>query len=84
MPAIPSLTGKPTYGVFVPFGRRRLALRRGLGTAEEAFAFASRVRAERFHDTDKVIVVREADGEIVTEPAMPESANASLQVREEE
>ncbi len=71
-----SRDGEPTLGVFVLHGRKgkRLPLRRGLHTVEEALAFANHVREERFHDPEKVIIVREGDGEIVTEPDAPAQA----------
>jgi hypothetical protein len=63
----------PTYGVFVRFRRQRLTLRRHLPTLEEGLAFAREIRTLRFHNPDRVILVRETDDAIVDEPIAPVS-----------
>jgi hypothetical protein len=63
-----------TYGVFVRFRQKRLALRRGIPCIEDAVAIAEALRAERLHGRDDVFVARERDGEAVTaadEPTDP-------------
>jgi hypothetical protein len=50
--------------VFVRFRGRRLTAARGL-SLQQALRFAARMRAERFHDRDHVMVVDERSGEMV-------------------
>jgi hypothetical protein len=70
----------PTYGVLVKHRRSHLTLRRGFATLEEAHAFANEVRALRFHEPERVFIVREPDGAIVSAPqidtAAPEPASS--------
>jgi hypothetical protein len=63
-----------TYGVFVHFRNRRLSLRRGLPTLDDAVAFMREIRTIRFHNHKDVFIVREPDGATVPEPEAPISA----------
>jgi hypothetical protein len=62
---------EPTYSVFVRFrSGQRLTLKRW-APLEVALRFASRVRRERSHQADDIIVVDDASGEAVDEASIP-------------
>jgi hypothetical protein len=48
--------------VFTPFRKGRLALARHLGSLSDAFAFAARVSAGRFHDASSLFIVDDHTG----------------------
>ena len=60
-------TGHPTYSVYTRFRRSRLAVLRCASEAQ-AFEFAARLRAERFHDPEGVFVVEDSSGRVVGVP----------------
>jgi len=70
--------GVASYSVFVRFRRKRLTLSRGIRSLDAALAFADRLRRERFHDPDSILVIDDRSGEAVC-PSVPRPAPAALE-----
>src|SRR5262249_21849309 len=68
MPSLP----RETFGVYIRFRNRRLTAARGLSW-DEARGFASRLRAERFHEPERVFVLDEQTGATVDDATASES-----------
>lgn len=61
----------PSFTVYAPFRKSRIALRRHLTSVGQAQEFCERVAADRFHDRASLVIVDDHSGEAVdtTRPA---------------